>query len=678
MKYFQLVLKVNIVLSLLVPKILMAQEIAWADKILGFSSEYRTDDYGSGYHAVQILGKPNKLPSFGDSPCAWSPAKQNTSAEEWIKVGFEKPIRLAQVMIGESFNPGAISKVLAYNNEGKEFIIAELDARPNPEKSRQLRIDVKQKGINCTAIKIVMQTGKVPGYNQIDAIGISADTKPIQIEVNTPENFSKILQKENLGKNINSKGTEIAPVISSDGSTLFFTRANHPENVGNPIHQDIWISQVNKEGVWEKAVNAGSPLNTPGDNAVTSISSDGRTVYLINKYLAGGNLEFGFSYSKRTKTGWMFPRETIIPSLGINQRNNSMEVTVSPLGNVLLLALERPDTEGKRDIYVCFQNNDKKWTEPLNIGKTINTAAEEGTPFLALDNKTLYFTSYGHSGYGQGDLFVTKRLDDSWTKWSEPQNLGPNINTSNWDGYFNIPASGDYAYFSSTTDSFGEYDIFRIRLTPEIKPDPVAILSGQVFDKENNKLITANIKSSIADSLNTFSVVQFDSTENNYQLFLPLHAKYNITAEKENYFTTTEEVDLSLENNYREIKLNLYLQPIKTGQQIRLSNYMFAQSSSIVSSQSRQELEQIVTIMGKNPTMKILLEGHTDNQGDTQKNIELSQKRVDEVKKYLIEKGVDPNRVTTKAWGPAKPLTNNLNEQNRQKNRRVEFTILNM
>ncbi len=678
MKYITFIIQLNLLILLIAPVKTLAQEVEWANKILGFSSEFRSENYGEGYHASQILNKPNKLPASGDSPCAWSPAQQNGNAEEWIKVGFEKPIPLSQIMIGENFNPGSISRVLAYSTDGQEFTIAEFEPKALPEKSRQLNITVKERNIVCEAIKIVMQTGKVPGYNQIDAIGISSTPVPISATINLAKSVNDLTKKENLGKNINSKGTEIAPVISSDGTTLFFTRANYAENIGSPTHQDIWVSKANKDGSWGMATNLGAPLNNAGDNAVTSISSDGKTIYLINKYLPNGSLEFGFSYSILSKSGWSYPSEALIPSLGINQRNNSMEVTVSPLGNVLLIAIERADTKGKRDIYVCFQKHDKSWSEPLNIGNTINTAAEEGTPFLALDNKTLYFTSYGHSGYGDGDLFVTKRLDDTWTNWSEPENLGKHINTPNWDGYFNIPASGKYAYFSSTSESIGQYDIFRIRLTPEIKPEAIALVTGQVFDKETNKPISATIKSAIRDSLSAFTTTSYHAADDNYQLFLPLHSNYVITVDHENYFTTAEEINLTDESNFREIKLNLYLQPVKTGQQIRLSSSMFAQSSAQIMEHSFDELNRIVKIMKQYSSMKILLEGHTDNQGDTQKNIELSQQRVEEVKNYLTKQGIDSSRIETKAWGPAKPITNNLTEQSRQKNRRVEFTILNI
>ena len=151
---------------------------------------------------------------------------------------------------------------------------------------------------------------------------------------------------------------------------------------------------------------------------------------------------------------------------------------------------------------------------------------------------------------------------------------------------------------------------------------------------------------------------------------------YRITASQDGYFPVTEELDLSLETGFKNIRKNLYLQPIKAGQQIRLSNTMFAQSSADVVAASLPELDHIVHTLKEYPTMEILLEGHTDNQGDMQKNVKLSEDRVLRVKEYLVSKGIDNRRIQTKAWGPAKPIASNLTESNRQKNRRVEFTIL--
>ncbi|WP_353721392.1 OmpA family protein [Dyadobacter sp. 676] len=648
------------------------QEVLWASKVLGYSSEYRPSQIGHAYRSRQILGVPSKLPDFGDSPCAWSPAEADGRNEEWIKVGFDKSIPLKQIAIAENFNPGSVTRVYAYDAAGKEYLVSEMPAAQQAVKGRMLHVFPKQP-IQANAVKIVLQPGKVSGFNQIDAIGISPDMTPVEAKINFVATQLNN-RKENMGKAINSKGQEVAPIISPDGKTLYFTRNNFEGNIGSPTSQDVWYSTLSDNGQWSDAINIGPPINNASENAITSISADGKTIYLINEYKPDGSMHFGFSRSFKTKSGWSFPRPSRI--INLVKSAKSFEIAVSPFENVLVMAVQANDSEGGKDLYISFLQEDNTWSEPRNLGSVINTADNEGTPFLALDNKTLYFSSSGHAGYGEGDLFLSRRLDDTWLNWSTPQNLGPAINSPLWDAFINIPATGDYAYFSASDKVLGQEDIFRIRMTPEIKPDPVAVVSGNVFEAESTKPVKSEIAADIIAKNTSFAKASFDPETGEYRLILPLKEVYRISASGEGYFPVSEDLDLSGETGFRTIRKNIYLQPIRAGQQIRLSNTMFTQSSAEVIPSSYAELDRIVETMKSYPAMEILLEGHTDNQGEVQKNIKLAADRVEQVKKYLLSKGIDGKRIQTKAWGPARPIASNLTEQTRQKNRRVEFTIL--
>jgi len=650
------------------------QQILWADKVLGYSSEYRPDQYGNAYRSKQILGEPNKLPAFGNSPCAWSPADADGRSEEWIKVGFKNSIVLKQVAIGENFNPGAIARVYAYNEEGKEYLIWKNDPAPLTVRGRMLNIFPEQKDIMANAVKIVLQPDKVPGYNQIDAIAISDQTAPVEAVINLVQGVSTTkMVKENLGKAINSVTKEINPIISPDGKTLYFTREGHPENIGgNPETQDIWYSTLNNKNQWTTAVNMSPPINNYQSNAVISISPDAKTLYLLNQYRPGGKVVVGISKTFRDKNGWTFPQD--IDIIGMREQEE-MDVAVSPHGNVIVLSILRPDSEGDKDLYVSFLQNDKSWSKPKRMGDVINSADYEGTPSLALDNSTLYFSSAGHSGYGRSDLFMSKRLDDTWVNWSKPLNLGPVINTPQWDVYFSVPASGEYS-FISTSENGSEQDIFKIYLPKELKPDPMVVVTGNVTIAGTNKPVHADIVTDIKKNNTVFATATFDPETGDYRILLPVKEVYRITANEKGYFPATEEIDLITDSTLNTIKKNLVLQPVQAGQQIRLNNTIFQQSSAEVNATSYAELDRIVAAMNEYPTMEILLEGHTDNQGDVQKNVKLSEDRVQQVKKYLLSKGIIARRIQTKAWGPAKPIASNQTEQTRQKNRRVEFTIL--
>ncbi|CAG5069420.1 Peptidoglycan-associated lipoprotein [Dyadobacter sp. CECT 9623] len=665
-------------LLLIFPATGFAQGVLWASKVLGYSSEYRPEAYGHAFRAKQILGEPNKLPSFGNSRSAWSPAEADSRNEEWIKVGFAKAIQAKQIAIAENFNPGAIVRVYAYDPSGKEYLVSEALPGQQAVVGRMLRVFLTQ-DIQVSAVKIVLRPDRVSGFNQVDAIGISESTEPIEAKIRFAAKMDLKTQKENMGSAINTKAQEVAPVISPDGKTLFFTRSNFEGNIGAPKPQDVWISSSNDKGQWSNAVNMGPPINTPGDNAVVSISSDGKTIYLLNEYQPDGSMHLGFSKSFKTKTGWSFPKQSKISNLAkiaFKEGATSLEIAVSPYENVLILSLERADTEGSRDLYISFLQKDETWSEPQNIGATVNTADDEGTPFLALDNKTLYFSSHGHSGFGSADIFLTRRLDDTWLNWSKPENLGPAVNSPLWDAYLNVPAVGDYAYFSASDKIQGQEDIFRIRLDPEIRPEPVAIVSGNVYEAETTKPIRSDVSAELKKDNSLFAKASFDPETGEYKFVLPLKDAYKMSAASEGYFPISEEIDLSTDSTVKSIRRNLYLVPLKSGQQIRLNNTMFAQSSAEVVKSSYAELDKIANAMASYPAMEILLEGHTDNQGEVQKNVKLSSDRVEQVKKYLLSKGIAAKRIQTKAWGPARPIASNSTEQTRQRNRRVEFTIL--
>jgi outer membrane protein OmpA-like peptidoglycan-associated protein len=657
-----------------------AQTIQWASRVVGASSEKKGETYGEQYKASQALGRPSKVPEMGESPCAWAPQSPDGAADEWIQVGFAKPMHARQIVVAENVNPGAVVRIIAIDEKGTEHPVFQtpgIQDRTDP----LLRVFPKEADFLCQQLKVIINGAAIKGINQIDAIGISEDTKPISVGINVSKDTPKDIQKENLGKTINSPGQEVAPVIAPDGKTLYFTRNFNKANMGASDRQDVWYSTLepsvsgNTPG-WSEAVNIGSPINNVGDNAISSMATDGRTAYLINVYRPDGGLSFGISKSIRTKTGWSQPVECKIANNYNLHEKNQLEFCVSPDGRAIILAVQRKDSRGNRDLYISLQKPDNTWSEPVSLGNVVNTADFESSPFLAADSRTLYFTSAGHSGYGNGDIFVSRRLDDSWSNWSEPENLGPSINTAEWDGYFTIPASGEYAYLSSRAGSLGEDDIFRLKLFPAIKPDPVAIVAGQVLDSKSKKPVAAAVVSKVFGDTKEVANVDYSPEMGEYKLILPTQKVYTMTASKEGYFPTTETLDLSKDKRFRDIRRNLYLVKIESGQKITMREVLFQQSQFALLPSANEELDRVVGMLEKYPSMDLLVEGHTDNQGDWEPNMKLAQDRVRVVKDYLTGKGIDEKRIQTKAWGPSKPVASNETEEKRKLNRRVEFTIL--
>ena len=190
---------IYIILLLCLNSLGYAQNTQWASKILGFSSEYRPDKYGFGYRSKQILGEPNKLPDFGQSACAWTPAEADSKNEDWIKVAYSTPMLVKQVAIAENYNPGAIARVYGYEVNGTEHLLLETTPKSIPQKGRMLHIFPEGAPRTLNAIKIVLKTNAVPGFNQIDAIGISDSTTPVETEINLVDEITSDYKKENLG-----------------------------------------------------------------------------------------------------------------------------------------------------------------------------------------------------------------------------------------------------------------------------------------------------------------------------------------------------------------------------------------------------------------------------------------------------------------------------------------------
>ncbi|MGF7216000.1 outer membrane protein OmpA-like peptidoglycan-associated protein [Spirosoma lacussanchae] len=654
--------------------------LQWASRVVGVSSEKKSETTGDQFKASQALGRPNKPLQLGATPCAWAPFYPDGTTDEWVQVGFDKPIRARQIVVAENINPGAVVRVIVLDENKQEHVVYQ-NAGNQPRQDPLLRIFPTNPTYVCHQIKVVINGAALKGMNQIDAIGISEDTSPVTVGINVSANTPKEIQKENLGKTVNSPGQEVAPVISPDGRTLYFTRGLNKANIGGAEHQDVWYSTLasasgGNPASWNEAINMGSPINNAGDNAISGMAPDGRTAYLINVYQPNGSMSFGISRSIRTKAGWSQPVECKIANNYNLHEDNQLEFCVSPDGQAIILAVQRKDTRGNRDLYVSLQLPDKTWAEPVSLGGVVNTADAESSPFLAADGRTLYFTSMGHPGFGNGDIFVSRRLDDSWGNWSEPENLGPAINTPEWDGYFTIPASGDFAYLSSRAGSMGEDDIFRLKLYPAIKPDPVAIVSGQVLDAQSKKPVASEVISGIFNENKAVSKVDYNPETGEYKLILPTQKTYNLTASREGYFPTTETLDLSKDKRFRDIRRNLYLVKIEPGQKIIMRDVLFQQSEFALLPGASVELDRVVAMLEKYPAMELLVEGHTDNQGEWEPNMKLSQDRVRVVKEYLTGKGIVESRIQTKAWGPSKPIASNETEEKRKQNRRVEFTIL--
>lgn len=485
-------------------------------------------------------------------------------------------------------------------------------------------------------------------------------------------------------ESINSSKSEYFPSITIDGLTMYFTFAD-----GRKGGEDIYYSQL-IASTWIKPKNMGSPFSTKENDAINSVSADCNTLVLFGSYkgYTGGGDNY---FVERTSKGWSeikaFPKP-------LNSVYWDCDGFLTADGKAFLFTSDRKggvgnfvkggqfyhgEYEGNTDIWVSVKT-DSVWGSPVNLGEIINTPFAERSPFLHPDGKTLYFSSDGHYGLGSLDVFKSVRLSDtSWTLWSEPVNLGKEVNTAGYDVAYKISTDGKNAYFSSDREGGkGGYDIYSIRLPQEAQPlKNVVTIMGRVSDEKGNPLDASLLWYELFTGKNVGSLTSNPET-GDYIITLANGSSYSYFAERPGYYSTSNSIDLTEESTYKEINVDIILQSIQSLQNtsIVLNNIYFDFDKSDLKTESGIELDRLVKFLSDNPNVKIEISAHTDAKGSEEYNLSLSQKRAESVVGYLTAKGIDPARLIAKGYGESNPIGDNSTEEGMAKNRRVEMRVL--
>lgn len=509
---------------------------------------------------------------------------------------------------------------------------------------------------------LIFDQGKI----QIDNFQFQQDQKI--------EDTETTYQKEDLGPLINSSDDELGPIIASDGKTLYFARQNVADNTGGTDDdEDVWVSTYQNER-WTLARNMGKPVNTVASDNLVSVSADNNSLVF-----AKSNQLF---VKHRTATGWSEPEK-----LNITFENQSeyfvASVTADNRAIVFSAKLRAnlffDEKRNEGDLYICLKDKPDTWSAPINLGKAINTPGNETSPYLSADGRTLYFATDGRPGQGYQDIFFARRTGDSWTNWSEPRNLGHNVNTPGFDAYYTVPASGEFAYFVSQSKE-GKADIYRIRLHEEVKPQPVVVVSGQVLDNKTGQPLSARIHFEDLASGLEVGEARSDPRTGAYRIVLPFGTNYGVRANLADYYAVHENIELHTDmqegsRKYTELRKDLFLIPLQIGETVKLNNVFFEAGLPALRPESYPELNRLIDILKENPGINIDLAGHTDHGGDATTLLRLSQNRVVTVKGYLVAHGIGEARITGTGYGDTQPVAAGDTEENRKLNRRVEFKI---
>ncbi|WP_426061510.1 RICIN domain-containing protein [Hymenobacter sp. B1770] len=510
------------------------------------------------------------------------------------------------------------------------------------------------------------------------------------LRMNVLEGPSHFGPPQPLAGAINTTGNELHPVLSPDGNTLYFARTKFAGNTeGNTDSGDAWMSQSADQGkTWGPPTRLDA-INTQQNNeVVAAVGGQGQTLYLRGTYEAGASRDEGMSKVARTVATSGAAKNVRIDGVRIASYYTAVPGSgffLSQDEKILLLSLERGDSEGGNDIYLSRPDGNGGYGEPASLGPVLNSPGFDFAPWLTPDGKTIYFASYGHMGYGSADIFVSQRLDDSWTRWSEPRNLGPAVNGPGFNAYFTLTPDGKTAYFSLSATANATKDIWRTgRAVPAdslpaapvaavTEASPRAFLSGRVLDARTKQpvpgaIVKANLQANAAG-------VQFNATSRadntgGYQMSL-LPGKYYLSATGGGFLTVGDTLIAS-----GSPRRDLLLLPAVVGAKVDLPSIIFAQGKAGLLGSSYTELNRLAIALQASPGTEVRLEGHTDNVGPADKNQQLSEDRVAEVKRYLVGRGVDEKRITTVGFGGSKPKFSNEREETRRLNRRVELVIV--
>ena len=474
---------------------------------------------------------------------------------------------------------------------------------------------------------------------------------------------------QNMGVNVNSENDEYLATMTADQSALLFTRQT-PAVSGKRPEEGFFISYKTGEQ-WQKAEMLPGVLNSGYNEGAACLSPDGRYIYFARCGAPGGWGSCDIYRSERKGAFWSEPE-----NLGANVNSESWDSqpSIASDGRTLFFVSNRKGGEGESDIYYSYLKDDGTWTKAKNCGAVINTPGKEMSPFIHPSNKMLYFSSDYHCGMGGLDIFFAK-LENG--KFSALSNIGYPINTEADESSLIVSPQGDYAiYASKQKDCRGGLDLYRFSLYEQARPIAVTYVKGLIRDSQTKKPVNAKFEIRNLENGRIVSSGISDKVNGEYLICLPVGADYAFSATAEGYLFHSESFSLSDADASMPYARNIDLERINIGKSLVLKNIFFETGSSKLLKESFAELNTLIVLLMENPGLRVEIGGHTDNVGNAEYNMTLSQQRADAVKNYLVEKGIAANRLVSKGYGFSNPIADNDTEQNRAKNRRTEIKII--
>ncbi len=435
-------------------------------------------------------------------------------------------------------------------------------------------------------------------------------------------------------------------------------------------NEDFYKS-IKVDGKWQTATPLSDMINTKEYNeGALSLSQDGKILFFTGCNRPDGLGRCDIYIAQKKGDDWDKPFDISPP---INTPGWESQPSISADGRTLYFVSNRKGGYGGYDIWKSTLS-EKGWSEPENLGPNINTSFDEQSPFIHPDDSTLYFCSNGWPGLGGKDLFVSRLGKDG--KWQKPENLGYPINSSGDENGLTLTANGDYAFFSSNNlNGLGGFDIYTFELPVNLRPHRVTYVKGIVNDAKTKEPLESMVE--IIDLEKNKAVYQDYSSRDkgDFLATLTVGKNYGLNISKSGYLFYSANFSLIGQSDKKAFDITALLDPIEVGNKVILKNIFFDTNKFNIKDESKSELEKLMEFLNLNPTVHIEVSGHTDNVGSEQANQLLSENRAKAVYQYLIANGIKADRLVYKGYGETQPIATNTTDDDRSKNRRTEFKI---
>lgn len=437
-------------------------------------------------------------------------------------------------------------------------------------------------------------------------------------------------------------------------------------------NEDFYTSSL-VDGQWSNATKLSGNINTPNLNeGAQSISSDGQYLLLTICNAQGGYGRCDIYYSRLDGTEWAAPINIGAP---VNSGAWESQPCLAPDGRTLYFASDRKGGSGKIDLWKSYLLDDGTWTEPENLGPNINTPYDEQSPFIHPDNETLYFSSDGWPGMGGSDIYYSRK--DTAGKWQKAENAGYPINTHLEDFCLVVTGNGSKGYFSTNSpNGKGGHDLYCFDIPQQIKPNALTFVKGTVYDEKTNEKLDAVVEVQNIKTGETVYKSVSNSETGQFYASLPQGSQYALNVSRDGYLFYSDHFSIKKDNNTNVFSINAPLKEIAVGEKIVLKNIFFETNSFKLSPESMVELQKVVQFMKQNPSISIEISGYTDNVGDDHSNQVLSENRAKVVYAYLLRSVPNPVRFKFKGMGESQPIDTNDTDKGRANNRRTELKII--